>query len=172
MAENFEMPILFKSIMNIIIDYVNDETYNSDRVDFLKTKVKEFFKTGALSYSDSNVLLAYVDRVKSATIKRFDSYERKCHAYETFSSILKLIIRSSKTINDEYTNIQDESLFSLKDLVESTLNSSHPGDEAFANIADNLQEFGVKNAYIYIYEKPIVHKYGEDCSFPETLLLK
>ena len=50
MAENFEMPILFKSIMNIIIDYVNDETYNSDRVDFLKTKVKEFFKTGALSY--------------------------------------------------------------------------------------------------------------------------
>ena len=65
-----------------------------------------------------------------------------------------------------------DSCIALKDMVEDTLNFSQGDDESYKNIVSNLSHFGIKNAYVYIYEKPIIHKDKEPFKAPDTLLLK
>lgn len=183
--DKMEILIMFKTIMNIIIDYIGDIEYNPQRVAFISTKVDEFFKAGALKYTDPDVLMAYVERVKIAALNRFDSYQRKCQAYETFAVIAEKILKNVGLIarTDDYDTIKDESLFSLKTLVENTL-SKLPIDaadpimaplsemEIYKSIAANLKMFGVQNAYIYLFENPIVHKQGQPFYAPDRMLLK
>lgn len=170
--EHFDILIEYKTLMNILIDYIDDATYNPDRVVFLKNKLDEFFSTGVLDYTDTEILLAYVDRVRAAAMERFDSYERKCQAYETYSMILDKIIRTMRSDAQEYENIMNESLFTLKTMVEDTLNFNQGNDESYANIVKNLSIFGVKNAYVYIYDEPIVHKQFDEFVIPDNVRLK
>ena len=170
--EHFDILIEYKTLMNILIDYIDDATYNPDRVVFLKNKLDEFFNTGVLDYTDTEILLAYVDRVRAAAMERFASYERKCQAYETYSMILDKIIRTMRNDAQEYENIMNESLFTLKTMVEDTLNFNQGNDESYANIVKNLSIFGVKNAYVYIYDEPIVHKQFDEFVMPDNVRLK
>ena len=170
--EDFEILIMYKALMNTIIDYVNDKDFSAERVAFLKTKMDDFFKTGALEYSDPDVLLAYVDRVKNAIMNRFTSYERQCQAYETFSTLLEKMVRTLRNEVVEYKSSMNESIYTLKNMVEETLNFNHGGDESYASIVTNLEMFDVKNAYVYIYDTPVIHKEGEKFIPPERVRLK
>ena len=170
--EDFEILVMYKSLMNMIIDYVEDNSYSHERVEFIKSKADDFFRTGVMEYTDVDVLLAYIHRVCLAVTNRVDNYEEKCHVYDTFSAILEGIIAAvhNNDLNNE--NSLNQSINNLKNLVEDTLDLVHGGDEGYANIVSNLKLFGVNNAYVYIYEQPIVHKQGEELEMPETVLLK
>lgn len=170
--ENFEILIQFKSMMNIIIDYINSQEYNPERVVFLKSKVEELFKTDAYKYTDVDVLMAYVNRIRIAAVNRFQTYERRCQAFETFAAILEKLIHYVHSDASEYKNVMDASMLSIKYMVEDTLNFDSGGDESYACIANNLKGFGVDNAYIYIYDQPIIHRYGYDFDMPDTINLK
>lgn len=171
-SEGLETLIQFKTLLNVLIDYVNDADFSIERSAFLKQKLDDFLKTGALMYTDPNVLLAYISRLKQAILDHFDSYEDKCHVYSTFSGLserITLILRENVISHEK---AMSESFFTLKNMVEDTLNFSKGDDESYTNIVSNLSHFGVKNAYVYIYEKPIIHKEKEPFKIPEKLLLK
>ncbi len=170
--DGIETLIMFKTLMNIIIDYVEDEEYNPERVAFLIQKVDEFFKTGALDYTDVVVLSAYVERVKTAAMNRFSSYERKFHAYETYAAIMeKLALRMRNSMN-EYKTLLDETTNTLRSLVSDTLNFSTGNDKSYVNIMYSLINFGITNAYLYIYEQPAIHKHKEPFQTPDEMLIK
>ena len=170
--EDLKILIMYKALMNTIIDYVDDHEYSAERVAFLKTKMDEFFKTGALEYTDADVLLAYVERIKAAIMARFDDYERKCQAYETFSALLEKIVRTLRDEVVEYKTSMNESIYTLKNMVEDSLNFNHGGDESYTTIVSNLAMFGVENAYVYIYDRPIFHEQGEEFAPPKKVRLK
>ena len=170
--ENFELPILFKSIMNVIIDYIHDEVYNPERVTFLIDKIREFFEKNGLKYTDSDTFVTYVERVKYVALERFESAERKCQAYETFSAILKQIIKQSRAADNEYEDLKNLYQLSLKEMIEDTLDCYEYSEECYLNIILNLAEYGIQNAYIYLFEKPIYHDQDEPCEFPEYMNLK
>lgn len=170
--EDFRIFLTYKALMNIIIDYVNDVEYSPERVSFIKTKTDEFFMMGALEYTDVDVLISYVDRVKAAVINRFDSYERKCQVYETFSTILKKVALTLRSDTMEYKLSMKSSMGSLKRLLEETLDFSQGGDENYITILNNLSSLGVNNAYLYMYETPIIHRQDEIFNMPDHVLLK
>lgn len=167
-----EIFLTFKTLMTILIEYINDQTYSLERVSFLKKKLNDFFKLDALKYTDINLLLAYIERVKIAALQRFDNYERKCQAYETLSAVMTRIVESTHYDEDEYDMIKDDSLFTLKKLVEDSLAFSSGRDENYSEILKNLYDFGVKNAYLYLYDEPIEHKNKERFTIPDHVRIK
>ncbi|MCR5214388.1 MAG: substrate-binding domain-containing protein [Eubacterium sp.] len=171
-VDGIETLIMFKTLMNIIIDYVEDEQYIPERVTFLSTKLDEFFKTGALQYTDVSVLVSYADRVKTAVMNRFDSYERKVHAYETYSYIMEKLVLTLRSNVNEYKVLLTETSNTLKNLVSDTLNFTTGNDKSYANIMYNLINFGIVNAYLYLYEEPITHYSGEKFVSPDYVLIK
>ncbi len=170
--EDFRIFLTYKALMNIIIDYVNDEEYSPERVSFIKTKTDEFFMMGALDYTDVDVLISYVERVKAAVIARFDSFERKCQVYETYSTILKKAALTLRSNTLEYKISIESNLGSLKRLLEETLDFNQGGDENYINILNNLKSLGVENAYLYMYEKPVTHYHDDIFDMPDHVLLK
>ena len=167
-----EIFLTFKTVMTIMIDYINDQTYSLESVSFIKKKLDHFFKLDALKYTDVNLFLSYVERVKTAALKRFDSYERKCQAYETLSAVMTKIAESIDWDDDGYESIKDDPLFSLKTLVEDSLSFANGRDENYSEILKNLYDFGVKNAYIYLYDEPIEHKNKERFNIPDHVRIK
>ena len=170
--EDFEILVMYKSLMNMIIDYVEDNNYSHEKVEFIKSKANDFFHSGVMEYTDVDVLLAYINRVCLAITNRLDDYKEKCHVLDTFSTMLEGIIAAVHTSDLNTENNLNQSITNLKNMVEDTLDFSHGGDESYANIVSNLKLFGVKNAYVYIYEQPIVHKQDDEFEMPETVLLK
>ena len=71
--EDFEILVMYKSLMNMIIDYVEDNSYSHERVEFIKSKADDFFRTGVMEYTDVDVLLAYIHRVCLAVTNRVDN---------------------------------------------------------------------------------------------------
>ena len=169
---DLEIPILFKALMTVIIDYINDKEYNPERTMFLKGKVDEFFRTGALKYTDVNLLISYTERVKDACINKFADNKRKCQVYETFSQILEKISTSTGKNPTIYIDIKDNTLFSVKDMMEEVFSFDVPSDEQYACIVKNMTEYGVKNAYVYIYEEPLTHLQGEELTLPDKVRIK
>ncbi|MCR5227721.1 MAG: LacI family transcriptional regulator [Eubacterium sp.] len=171
-SEGLETLIQYKTFMNVLIDYVDDADFSPKRSAFLKTKLDEFLQTGALTYSDANVLLAYVSRLKQTILDRFDDYEAKCSVYNTFSGLSERITMILRDDVIKHEKMMSDSFMALKNMVEDTLNFSKGDDESYKNIVSNLSHFGIKNAYVYIYEKPIFHKEKEPFKVPDKLLLK
>ncbi|MCR4845175.1 MAG: substrate-binding domain-containing protein [Eubacterium sp.] len=169
--EDFPIFITFKTVMNIIIDYINDDIYSLERVGLIKKKISEFFRLGALEYTDLTVLLAFIDKIKSAAISRHDDPVRQCQAAETFSAILEEIMLTMKGLFTVYQNNVRNSLSSIKTLVDDTLNIEYGDDSNYCDILKNISTFGVKNAYIYIYENPIIHDQDEPFT-PDKILIK
>ena len=64
------------------------------------------------------------------------------------------------------------SLSSIKSLVDDTLNIEHGDDSTYCDILKNISSFGVKNAYIYIYDTPVVHNQDEEFKIPDKILIK
>ncbi|MBO5609583.1 MAG: substrate-binding domain-containing protein [Eubacterium sp.] len=170
--EDFPIFITFKTVMNIIIDYINDDIYSLERVGLIKKKISEFFRLGALEYTDLTVLLAFIDKIKSAAISRHDDPVRQCQAAETFSAILEEIMLTMKGLFVVYQDNVRSSLSSIKTLVDDTLNIEHGDDSTYCDILKNISTFGVKNAYIYIYDTPVVHNQDEEFKIPDKILIK
>ncbi len=169
--ENFELIIMFKTVMTIIIDYINSKDYSFERVNFLKQKVDEFFNLEPLKYTDVDVLLAYAERVQTAALNNFTNYERKCQAHETFSAIMERIVRTLFKAEDQ-DDKKDEYLFTLKSMVEEMLHHETYSDDDYSEITKSLSGFGIKNAYVYIYDTPVIHNNGEPFTVPEHLNIK
>jgi hypothetical protein len=169
--ENFELIIMFKSVMTIIIDYINSKDYSFERVNFLKQKVDEFFNLDPLKYTDVDVLLAYAERVQTAALNNFSNFERKCQAHETFAAIMERLVKALFK-SDEQDDKKDEYLFRLKSMVENMLHHETYSDDDYSEIADSLSGFGIKNAYVYIYDTPVIHNNGEPFTVPEHLNIK
>ena len=170
--EDFAIYVTFKTIMSFVIDYINDDVYSPERLSLIKTRIREFFKLGALEYTDEDIFIAFVDRIRTAALKRHNEPERQCQTYEAFSSILEEIIASMRSVFSEYRDTVYKSLASIKNLVDETLNIEHGDDSNYTDILRNLSTFGVKNGFIYIYKEPIAHKYEEEFKAPDTLLVK
>ncbi len=168
---NQEIIITFKTVMTVLIDYINDSDYSLERVSFAKKKIDEFFSLDVIKYTDVDVLLSYIKRVKAAALSRFNSYERKCQAYETFTAVLERIAGALHA-TDEFDDIKDESLFTLKTLVENALACNSYSDDEYLEIIRNLEGFGIKNAYLYIYDEPVTHYNGEKFVIPDNIRLK
>ncbi len=169
--DDFPIFIMFKTIMNIIIDYVNDKEYNADRVTFLKSKVDEFFMLGSLNYTDADVLISYVNRVRVAVLERFDKPERRIQAYETYAKILEKIAEASNEASYDYKSVMNESLLSFENLVDDTLADEGGSENSYNNILHNLKTRGIKNAYVYIYDNPVKRKQYDPFTIPDTSLM-
>ena len=169
--DSFEILLTFKTVMTIIIDYISSKDYSLERVNFLKNKVDDFFKLGPLDYTDATVLLSYVDRVKTAALNKFPEFERKCQAHETFAAIMEKIVMTIGK-DEEQEDLNDEWVPSLRTMIDNVLDYDSYDDSMYTEIITNLAGFGVQNAYVYIYDKPIRHLNGEPFNRPDSVRLK
>lgn len=162
----------FISMMGCMLDFAEMKEGAPESVREVLKHVDEFMKLGDLDYTDNDELIPYFEEVHAAIVKNYEDPERKSIAYQALSLIFKRIIKTMSYNNVQYEAKLDNMLYSMKTLVKDTLSFTYGNDGSYVSIVSSLSYMGFKNAYVYIYEKPIVHLEYDEFEMPKYVRLK
>ena len=164
--------ISFIEIMRDLIEAVGSHYGDRAKMRRLLDNIKSFLMHGALDYTDKDELIPYLDKVHHEVLHRLSDYESKQYSYEMLSDIFKFIIKVENNRFVRYTEKLDNMIYSMKTLVRDSLNFSYANDLSYVELVAHLDWLDVRNAYLYILEKPVVHLQKERFEVPDTLMLK
>ncbi|MCR4837944.1 MAG: GGDEF domain-containing protein [Eubacterium sp.] len=163
----------FLLLMEEVISYVESGQHDDWQVRELKDKINTFFtKEHALEYTDNNELMPYIERLHAEAAERFGTPEAKLSVYRMLISVYKRILNAMSDRTVQYESGMDAMLYSMKTIVKDTLNFTYGNDKSYESIVQPLANVGFRNAFVYIYEKSIVHLDQEPFEVPKMLRIK
>ena len=171
MEDGSQLRLRFIEVMSEMIDITRRIDVDDAGIRRLTDKIKSFLKNGALDYTDYDELIPYMQRVHSEVTKCFTDDMRKKRASEVLAVLYKYIIKIQNNRNVKYKEHLDHILYSMKTLVRDSLNFSYANDLSYVELVSHLDWMDIRNAYVYIFEKPIVRLQQElvDTSIPIRL---
>ena len=163
----------FLNMMEDVLDYVNSHAEDVHRLKEIRDAVEDFFSDGqAIEYTDNDELIPYIERLHGAIATRYGNVEKRARVYHMLASVFKRILKAQSSHTVRYESGMDAMLYSMKTLVKDTLNFTYGNDRSYESIVSTLFNVGIKNAYVYIYEKPVVHLEMEEFIIPDHVRLK
>ncbi len=175
--DNSRLRKAFHDMANMTIDYItakadDKELNRPEFADEVIAYADEFFKSGALSYADVDEFVFFLEHFLQSIS---DSDADKCvknRADELMMKMLKRIIKVMGNRSREISKKGDDTTIALKNLVRDSLNFAYGNDHSYSALISHVEWLDMKNAYIYVYDKPIVHLEGERVQIPRRLRLK
>lgn len=135
-------------------------------------KVDCFLNSEALQYADMDMLVDYFDNMLEA----MSATETDMDLQLEYTNINHIFMRKIIFAMDEHNNdLLDEKRKSRADMklfVRDMLRFERGNDQSYGVLLSNLEWAGIRNAYLYTFEEPIVHLYKEQFYLPEHMLLK
>ncbi|MBR4759713.1 MAG: hypothetical protein IK078_06160, partial [Lachnospiraceae bacterium] len=161
----------FVEVMGHMIYYVLDGVHDKDVMQDILTQAEHFF-TYALEYADLDKLLSFLDTIHSNVIAACDDPEIRSMSNEVRAALMRRITMVMSNNKLEQAQKNADTIQSLKTLIHESLGFTYGNDLSYRLMISNLQWTGVKNACVYIYDKPIVHFEHETFKVPEALRMK
>lgn len=116
-----------------------------------------------LDYADVENFIEHIEKIYKMT--------KSVHA-NISSSIYRRIIPAIDKRYVEMADAQEERMYSLMLFVKDIMNFEKGNDKSYKILLENLGWLDIKNAYIYMYERPLFHLPKEEIILPEKLYLK
>nr|MCR5148463.1 GGDEF domain-containing protein [Eubacterium sp.] len=171
-TDSSNLRISFLLLMEELIDIVNNKEKDTARIRRLKDNFRQFFKNGAMKYTDYDELIPYLERLQGEILKRLNDFNSKQYVYDFMGDILKQIIKVQNNNIVKHDDDMDQMLYSMKTLVRDSLNFSYANDLSYLELVAHLDWMNIKNAYVYIFERPVVHLQYETFNTPQVINLK
>lgn len=131
-----------------------------------------FLYNGAVEYADMGNMLGAFEKMYHALRKKQTNYASKFELRDLFSIIYRKIIRAMDYRFGEMRNQEERNNYSMKLFIRDVLQFDKGNDQSYASRLNNLEWLDIQNAYIYVFDKPIMHLYKEKYEAPRTLYLK
>ena len=177
---------LFCGIMQETADHINSilncegiegsGQYNKEESEIflrkMSSEVEDLFKAGALKYTDVDEFVSFLEHLHAAVVNGGVSQEAKTNSSDVMTHFLKQIVKVMRNRNVEIAQESAQSIIDLKNLVRESLNFVYGNDHSYSVMISNVGWLDIRNAYIYIYDKPMVHLMGERVEIPKSLRLK
>ena len=163
----------FLLLMEDVITYVESGWHDERQLAEMKETINTFFtKEHALEYTDNNELMPYIERLHAEAAEHYETPEEKLQVFRMLTSVYKRILNAMSDRTVQYESGMDAMLYSMKTIVKDSLNFTYGNDKSYESIVTPLANVGFRNAYVYIYEKSIVHLEQEPFMIPDMLRLK
>ena len=117
-------------------------------------------------------LLVVFEKIYHALQKRQTDYEDKFELRDLFSIIYRKIIKAMDYRFGLMKEAEEKNNYSMKLFIRDMLQFEKGNDQSYASRLNNLEWLNIRNAFIYVFEKPIMHLYREKFAPPHTLYLK
>ena len=120
------------------------------------------FHTQAMSYVDVDMIVRYIGhvyRAASAAIHNNEIYKAKLFdsALQTTHSLVKI----ENSLLGELIKEQKDRDISIKNFIRKTMNFKHGTDQSYRVFLDDFDWLDVKNACIYVLDRPCYHLENE-----------
>ena len=136
----------------------------------LEESINHFFGLRAMQYADIENMLALLSKMQKILRKRY--LEKEDLVYTQLSLLYQKIIQTMDYQNGQQKERQETDNYSLKLFVRDMLQFEHGDDRSYTCILNNLEWLHIKNAFVYAFEKPMIHLYKEKFEVPSYLYLK
>ena len=136
----------------------------------LEESINHFFGLRAMQYADIENMLALLSKMQKILRKRY--LEKEDLVYTQLSLLYQKIIQTMDYQNGQQKERQETDNYSLKLFVRDMLQFEHGDDRSYTCILNNLEWLHIKNAFVYAFEKPMIHLYKEKFEVPSHLYLK
>ncbi|MEE1248874.1 MAG: GGDEF domain-containing protein [Lachnospiraceae bacterium] len=136
----------------------------------LEESINHFFGLRAMQYADIENMLALLSKMQKILRERY--LEKEDLVYTQLSLLYQKIIQTMDYQNGQQKERQETDNYSLKLFVRDMLQFEHGDDRSYTCILNNLEWLHIKNAFVYAFEKPMIHLYKEKFEVPSYLYLK
>lgn len=153
----------FRELMEALAEIYEKQELTSD----LKQKALHagdvLIEHNSLDFADVERLVEHIEKIR----KVMDDVNEDISAV-----IYRKIILAVEQRYGEMTEVQEENKYDLKVFVKNIMQFERGNDQAYVVLLEDLGWLNIKNAYIYMYEKPMIHLTKEEIVLPEKLYLK
>lgn len=138
----------------------------------LKEDFREALDTGILMYADMETLLDVMDEIYTRISAGEERRQDRREVRQTYSDLFRMLIfKQQENIRDIVETNQSMD-FSIKMVARDIMQFENGYDQNYSIPLKNLPYMGIRNAYLYMLEKPVVHLDGEKMDMPEYFYLK
>lgn len=162
----------FRDLFEKITDVFEKEEYRPEDGYMLLRMVDSFLDMGAVYYADVDNLLAFLESLYRQLKRGKKTDTGKFELRDFFSLIYRKIVLA---INYQLGALRDKesrSNYSMKHFIREMLQFEKGNDPSYTFLLSNLEWLHVRNAYLYTFEKPLLHLYKETFHIPEEFYLK
>ncbi len=131
-----------------------------------------FLELKALEYADMENFITYVEKIYHIMLEKYQETEEKLKLKEIFTIIYRKIIQAVDQHYGGIVEAQEQKNYEMKLFVRKTMDFEKGNDQSYMSLLDHLGWLDIQNAYVYVYEKPIMHLYQEPFQVPDKLYLK
>lgn len=152
--------------------YLDGNDANREMQAEILRAVDAFFEQNAMEYADIEKLMYHFERVckvlAAKRIKRGD-YE---HSQTVYSQVYRRIIDAMDVHYAAMQKAEFSYNYSIKMFVKDTMQFKNGHDESYGVLLQKMSWLDIHNAYLYIFEEPILHPYMTEFRLPEFVNLK
>ncbi|MCR4596216.1 MAG: GGDEF domain-containing protein [Lachnospiraceae bacterium] len=138
----------------------------------LKADFQEGLDTGILMYADMETLMDVMDEIYARISAGEERRQDRKEVRQAYGDVFKMLIAKQQESIREIVETNQSMDFSIKMVARDIMQFENGYDQNYSIPLKNLTYMGIRNAYLYMLEKPVVHLDGETMEMPEYFFLK
>lgn len=163
---------MFQGVMRKMAVLLEQEEKDEWLYDRILGELEEFLSHRVLEYADVERFMIYMEQIyQTAKEKKADTMEQ-LEIQEIFTSMFRRIVIAMDYRFGTMKETEERANFSMKLFVRDIMQFEKGSDQSYAVLLENLEWLDIRNACVYLFEKPMVHLHGEEFALPEKLDLK
>ena len=164
---------MYRTIMEHIIDSYAQLPEQTGSDSMLLKLVDTFLLMGAIKYADTEKLLEHVEEISRIFIKKYlsdaSAMRLICASQE---GVYRAIILVEEQQQGTVLAGKEQKTYELKTFVTASMCFERGSDQSYGELLANLDWLNVKNADLFIFNKPLMHLEREKFQLPRHIYLK
>lgn len=162
---------LFQNMTEELIQLFENPAFDMKLYTDVLGLLDEFLNHSALEYADMEKLIKYIEQIYQNT-KSKETNADGVEQGEVLHIILRKIIGAMDYRFRMMRDAEESEAYSMKLFVGNIMQFEKGNDQSYAMLLQNLDWLNIQNAYVYVFDKPIIHLYLEEFQLPKYLYLK
>lgn len=131
-----------------------------------------FLEHGAVVHADMDNLLIVFEKIYQILKKKQPDAESTHQLQDFFSIVYRKTIRAMDYRFGSMRKEEESNNYSMKLFIRDMLQFEKGNDLSYTSVLNNLDWLKIRNAFLYIFKKPITHLYREEYTAPDSYYLK
>lgn len=150
------------------------ERYETEKtlVEDVLNLMDEFLSRGALEYADIDRFMLQIEWMRQTMQEKALSQEDRQCLRKMFNSIYRKIVNAMDCRFGVMKEEEESNHYSMKLFVRDIMQFEKGSDQSYMVLLEHLNWLDIKNGYIYLFEKPMMHLHKESFSLPKHMYLK
>lgn len=132
----------------------------------------DFINTGGIKYADVDILLSHFENAYKVLRSMQVENDGRTELRDLFFDLYRKVVRAMNALVGDMEVKRVKESYDMKLFVQDILQFEKGKDQSYSVLLERLEWLGIRNAELYMLDKPILHLFREHFPVPEVLYLK